>query len=204
MIATETSDELLASRYGEVINQILTDKPEFAPVVKEEPRTQRGRPAKDRIYPVRPAHRGEPFEEDVYGDDLALVEHEESSRATVAVPGSVHRVRSAKAPERELGEVTVNTKAGVQLRFAALGGLEAPYRWNLDGPGDLTLDINTDHKLYKESDRQGGAMHRLHCAWPVSLALAERAHPISGQGVADFLEALSYELYSGWGRRRRG
>lgn len=46
-------------------------------------------------------------------------------------------------------------------------------------------------------------MHRLHCAWLVSLALAERAHPISGNAVADFLEALSYELYNGWGRRRR-
>lgn len=200
----ETSDELLASRYGEAINKILSDKPEFAPVIQQEPRTQRGRPAKDRIYPVRPAGRSEPFEEDVYGDALALVWREESGRATIAVPGSVRRVKSAKAPERELGGVTVNTKAGVQLRFAALGPLEAPYRWNLDDPGELTLDLNTDHKLFKEADRQGGAMRRLHCAWLVSLALAERAHPISGQGVADFLEALSYELYSEWGRRGRG
>jgi hypothetical protein len=201
--ATETSDALLASRYGEVINQILSDKPEFAPVLQQAPRTQRGRPAKDRIYPVRPAHRSAPFEADVYGDDLALVERVEKSNATVAIPGAVRRVTADKAPDLELGEVTINTTAGVQLRFAALGPLEAPYRWNLDDPGELTLDLNTDHKLYKEADRQGASMHRLHCAWLVSLALAERVHPTSGHAVADFLEALSYELYSGWGRRRR-
>ena len=121
----------------------------------------------------------------------------------MAVPGSVRRAKSAKAPERELGTVTINTKAGVQLRFAALGALEAPYLWNLGDPAELTLDLNTDHKLFKEADRQGGAMRRLHCAWLVSLALAKRAHPLSGEGIADFLEALSYELYSECGRRGR-
>jgi hypothetical protein len=58
---------------------------------------------------------------------------------------------------------------------------------NLDDPGELTLDLTTDHKVYKETERQSGALHRLALRLAVSLALAERAHPI-GHAVADFLE----------------
>ncbi len=200
--------ELLASRYGDVLYKVLTDHPELAPVIGEPAKTSRGRPAQDRIYPVRRTGHVHAFERNPYGSELAVEEVPESGTAQSVVTGS--RLRTDRAADSqdgaeslEAGEMIVNTTAGIRLQFLSLGPREAPYRWSLEKPDELTLDINTDHKLYGETDRPGGPLHRLHCSWLVALALAERAHPSSGLAIADFVEMFSWELFEGWTGRRR-
>lgn len=195
------SDETVASRYGEVINEILEGKPELAPVLTGEAEKGRGRPAKDRIYPVRFRDNNKPFEPGPYGEDLAVTSEKVTSATTRAIPGQVRASKNEEIEELPIGERTINTRAGVKLRFAALGGLEAPYRWNLDYSDDdseLTLDINTDHKLYAQTGRAGNPMHRLHCAWIVAMALAEKNSSTIGQQFAETIESLSYELFRDW------
>lgn len=201
--SAEELDEAISSRYGEGINLVLQDKPELAPVVKSEPVTSRGRPAKDRIYPIRPSGEKRPFVVSKYGEDVAISQDKVADKSVRAVTGSTAR-RSHDATdvvEADVGTTVVNTTAGIRLRFVRLGPIEGPYRWNLDSPDALALDINTDHKLYAASGRPGSAPHRLHCAWIVALALAEHSMPTAGARLADQLEVLSYELYEAWGRR---
>lgn len=195
------SDEAVASRFGEVINELLEDKPELAPVLRGQAERGRGRPAKDRIYPVRVTETNRPFEPGPFGDDLAVVSEKTTSATTRAIAGQARASKSEEIEELPIGERTINTRAGVKLRFAALGGLEAPYRWNLeyeDDDSELTLDVNTDHKLYARTGKAGSPMHRLHCAWIVAMALAERNSPTIGQQFADTVELLSYELFRDW------
>jgi hypothetical protein len=197
--------EALASRYGGALNRLLQDHPEFAPVVEQRAETRRGRPAHDRIYPVRPADGAKPFELDPYGSDIAIVEEQRNGSRRTAT-GSVRRIEAPESPPRTVGEIKINTTAGIKLQFRELGGLEAPYRWSLEDPENLALDVNTDHKLYKELmelDRPGGPIHRLHCAWIIALALAERANPTAGQQLADVVESMSFELYEQWTPRAR-
>ena len=205
----QETDELLASRYAESINQILNDKPELAPVIDVEAERSRGRPAKDRIYPIRPSGERVPFETHPYGSEIAIANEDEHARVRRARAGSLLRSAPADALDDETGigqlergDRVVNTTAGVRLRFVPLGVLEAPYVWALDNPRELTLDINTEHKLYGQVGRPGSALHRLHCAWLVSLALAERNMPSAGR-LADYLETLSYELILAWSSPRR-
>lgn len=193
--------EPVATRFGKVLNELLDDRPEFAPVVEMELKTERGRPAKDRIYPVRPAGETVPFQEDLYGDDVAIESIKEIQTARRVAPGHVRR--RASEPERmELGERVVNTRAGIRLRFSELGEIEAPYRWALEDPDDLALDINLDHPLYPAEERPGSAPHRLHCAWVVSLALAERRQPAIAQQLADFTETVAADLFQAWAGQR--
>lgn len=194
--------EAWASRYGEVVSQLLRDHPEFAPVVDQPARTARGRPAKDRIYPVRPSGDLMPFERDAYGKEVAIAPERHTMKSRRAVSGSFLRARTKNAEELEAGEITVNTPAGVRLRFVSLGAMEAPYRWSLEGSDELTLDVNTEHKLYPELGRPGTSPHRLYCAWLIALALAERANPSAGQWLSDYIETLSYELFTRWGPSR--
>lgn len=196
--------ESLASRYGKGLNEVLEEKPEFAPVVDAAPKTSRGQPAKDRIYPVRPTGDVEYFEEHDAGTDLAVVEEEELSRIKRATTGSALRKKSRTSHRRPLATVLRNTRAGVKLRFAALG-LEGPYKWDIEDPEDLALAINTDHALYRllsQDFRPGSVPHRLLCSWLVALALSERSHPVTGPGMAADLETVSYELYSKWMPRK--
>jgi hypothetical protein len=102
----------------------------------------------------------------------------------------------------ELGNRAASTKAGIRLRFSELGEGEAPYVWTLDDPDELALDINLDHPLYPIEERPGSSSHRLHCAWVVSLALAERRQPALGAHLADFTETVAADLFQGWGGRR--
>jgi hypothetical protein len=195
-------DDSLASRYGEVLNQIMQDKPELAPVLRSEPKLSPGRPAKDRIYPVRPTGQRGPFQPDIYGADLALAEDETLQRVARAIQGNAKRLAQGQAADAELAVQVTNTTAGVRLRFSALGTLEGPYRWTLDQVDELTLDINVDHPLYRQAAAMRGAIHRLHCAWLVSLALAEASNPIGGRRLVDYLEDMTFELFSRWAQRR--
>jgi hypothetical protein len=190
----------LAARYGKTVNQVVEDKPELAPVIEQPAERSRGRPGKDRLYPARPVGKASPFDVSVEGADLAIEEKtDQVSRGVVT--GSKLRPEARKAPALELADIVVNTTAGVQLQFAALGPFEAPYRWELDDPAELMLSINTDHKMYLDAlgqGRVGNPTHRMYCAWVVALAMAERRLPTSGRALSDYLEALSYELFSGW------
>lgn len=198
--------EALASRYGGALKQILDDHPELAPVLEQKAETRRGRPAHDRIYPIRPTGDAEPFELDPYGSDIAIVDESVNGKVRHARTGSLRRIEEEKSPTRQIGEIKINTKAGIKLQFRALGAFEGPYRWTLDDPEDLALDINIDHKLYKalmELDRPGSPIHRLHCAWIIAVALAERSSPNAGQQLADLVESMSFELYQQWSPRGR-
>lgn len=199
----DESLEGLASRYGKALNEILSAKPEFAPVLPAPAKTSRGQPAKDRIYPVRPSGKTEPFEERDAGTDLAIVEKDENSKVKRPTSGAALRTQAKGSKRLAVGEIIINTKAGVRLRFVPLGPLDEPYRWDLDDAEDLSLAINTEHALYRSLDvRPGSVAHRLLCAWLVSLALAERSHPATGTSIAADLETISYELFNAWGPRR--
>lgn len=99
-------------------------------------------------------------------------------------------------------DVASSTPAGIRLRFAALGGLEGPYAWHLSDPEETSLDINTDHHLYRAAGKPGQPMHRMLCAWLVSMAIAEQRRPRLGSAYADEVETLCYELFERWGERR--
>ena len=197
-------NDSLASRYAQALSALLADNPELAPIVEQPAVTTPGRPAKDRIYPVRPLDDVQPFAVDAYGDDVAVERREETQSVRRAINGTIKRnAPRGQLPSMPLGEVKVNTSAGVRLRFANLGPLEGPYRWNLDDPGDLTLDVNVEHKLYQETERPGGSLHRMYCAWVVGLALTERAFPAGATLLSDTLETLTYELFSRWSPKRQ-
>jgi hypothetical protein len=200
-------DELepVASRFGKVLNQLLDDRPELAPVVESKAITERGRPAKDRIYPIRPTGKKLPFSPDSYGRDLAIEVSTEELRTSVVKTGN--SVRRGGSPAEEVSEMqegnrTLNTRAGIQLRFSALGAVEAPYVWATEDAENLALDVNTEHPLYPASERPGSVAHRLHCAWVVSVALADRRQPNVGQQMADFTETVAANLFAEWGGRK--
>jgi hypothetical protein len=192
----------MATRFGKVVNELLDDRPEFAPVVEAEVRTERGRPAKDRIYPIRPSGEMVPFQEDLYGEDIAIESTKEAVTTRRPLPGHARRQAAQDATRMERGNRIVSTKAGIRLRFSELGETEAPYVWALDDPEELALEINIDHPLYPSDERPGSTAHRLHCAWVVSLALAERRQPALGAHLADFTETVAADLFRGWGGRR--
>ena len=202
--ATEGPEQILATRMGEAIRKVLEDKPEFAPILDTPAERGRGRPAQDRIYPARSTGQRVPFVASPYGQSLAIheaLEHVQTRRvATGNVPraGSRHELTD-DVELLESADVTVNTKAGVRMALSPLGALEAPYRWELTNPSDLMLHINTEHPMYKATGQPGGAPHRLHCAWLVSMAFAEVSMPQATSLVSDFVESLSYELYREWG-----
>jgi hypothetical protein len=207
----ESEHEQVASRYGETLKRTLDDHPDLAPVLREPARTSRGRPALDRIYPARPTGERQAFVADPYGTDFAIRSSVESDAVSKVVAGSALRSggdgaeRDDDVETLETAEVVRNTPAGIRLRFVPLGGFEAPYRWALGDSPELSLDINTDHKLYVQSiDRPGGAQHRLYCSLMISLALGELAHPSTGPAVAAYVETLAYELFDGTAGRRRG
>jgi hypothetical protein len=195
------SDEAWASRLGEGLNRVLRDKPELGPVIPVAKVTKRGRPANDRIYPVRPTGRVVPFERSPYGADVAIEADRERGKVLRAVAGATLRARNGHE-ELELGDVTVNTAAGIRLRVVPLGLFEGPYRWNLEDPERLTLDINAEHRLYLAAGRPGSLGHRFHLAWVVSVAIAEQMSPGSGRRLADYLETMSSELIDAWGPLR--
>jgi hypothetical protein len=192
--------DALASRYGTALNRLLQDRPEFAPVLEQKAGAQRGRPAHDRIYPIRALGESKPFELDHYGRDVAIMEGN-GGPSRRAATGSIRRSEATDSPAREIGEVKVNTKAGIRLQFRGLGGFEATHRWNLDDPENLTLDINTENKLYEQlmsAQQPGSPVHRLHCSWIVALALAERSSPSAGPPLAELVESVSTDLYGQW------
>jgi hypothetical protein len=194
---TALEEEALATSFGEALNRLLRDRPELTPVVSDPAPVSRGRPRKDRIYPIRHNEGAEavPFDAGEYGDRLAVKEEPGSAMTVRATTGSVLRRATEGTELASLGEVVQNPAAGLRLRFAALGRLEAPYRWDLtDDPPSLAL--NTDHKLYRSLGSPAEAPGRLHAAWLVALAFAELANPSSGQMLADYLETVSYELFT--------
>jgi hypothetical protein len=196
----------LATRYGEVLNAVLEEKPELSFIVTTTVVPSPGRPAKDRIYPARPTGFTKPFLPAVTGKDLALIKSTEL--ATVEQPAKGQFVEDSNpdsefAEEMQELEIKAITPAGIRLRFIGLGGLEAPYRWNLAEPTELSLDINTDHALYLEVEKGGtSSMHRLLCAWIISTALAERRRPKVGASFAEDVETVCYELFTRLSRRR--
>jgi hypothetical protein len=68
----EVSLSAIATRCGEVVNQVLSDHPEIAPVLEQKAERSRGRPAQDRLYPARPTGEQAPFETAVPRSDLAI------------------------------------------------------------------------------------------------------------------------------------
>lgn len=200
--ATLSSNETVATRYGEGVKNVLEAHPELTPVLETPARSARGRPAKDRIYPARPTGSQRPFISSLEGEDLAITEVDEPIRRRTVTTGSALRTRTKTSSDAEMAEITVNTAAGVRLRFVPLGRLEAPYRWNTSIPDQLSLDVNTDHKLYQEAGRPVSSTHRLHCAWLIAMALAERTMTHAGAHFADLVENLSYELFSEWAAPR--
>lgn len=205
--SSQGPEQILAVRLGEAIHRILEDKPEFAPIVNAPAERGRGRPALDRIYPARSTGDRVPFVPSPYGQSLAIREDDEQFEIRRLDTGNILRAGARNEADRitdnievvEKADITVNTKAGVRLAFSPLGTLEAPYRWELDDPNDLTLHINVEHPMYKATGRPGGAPHRLHCAWLVSMAFAEMIMPRATNQVGDFVESLCYELYREWG-----
>lgn len=197
-----TSDDTVATRYGEGVKNVLEAHPELTPVLDSPARAARGRPAKDRIYPARPTGERRPFAASLEGEDVAIMELEEPALRRALTTGSALRSSARDSVEAELAEITVNTAAGVRLRFVPLGKLEAPYRWNTNTSDQLSLDINTDHKLYQEAGRPVSSTHRLHCAWLIAMALAERTMTSVGAHFADLVENLSFELFAEWGQPR--
>lgn len=196
--------EALATSFGEALNRLLNDRPELTPVVSEEAPSSRGRPRKDRVYPVRPDPEGRtvPFEEEEFGESLAVREDDGGGTTLRAAAGSVLRRSSGEAAPARLGEIVQNPAAGIRVDFAPLGRLEAPYRWDLD-QDPPTLALNTDHKLFRSLGDPTAEPGRLHAAWLVALAFAELANPARGQLLADYLETVSYELFSRLGSASR-
>jgi hypothetical protein len=188
--------EALAASFGEALNRLLHDRPELTPVVSGEAPSSRGRPRKDRVYPVRPDSQGRtvPFEDEEFGESLAVREDEGGGKTLRAASGSVLRRASSEAAIATLGEIVQNPAAGIRVDFAPLGRLEAPYRWNLD-EDPPTLGLNIDHKLFRSLGDPATDAGRLHAAWLVALAFAELANPSRGQLLADYLETVSYELF---------
>lgn len=199
------SADALASRYGEILNAVLEEKPELSLVVTTAVVPSPGRPAKDRIYPARPTGVAKPFLVDVAGTEFAVIKSTELGTVEQPARG---RFTEGSDPESEFAEemqeleIKAITPAGIRLRFVGLGHFEAPYRWNLADPSELSLDINTDHALYREVEGLGAAMHRLLCAWIISTALAERRRPKMGASFAEDIETVCYELFTRWSRRR--
>lgn len=197
--------DALATRYGEVLNAVLEEKPELSLIVTTTVVPSPGRPAKDRIYPARPTGLTKPFLADGAGKELAFIKSTEL--ATVEQPAKGQFVEDSD-PESEFAEemreleIKAITPAGIRLRFTGLGHFEAPYRWNLADPTELSLDINTDHALYREVEGSGTATHRLLCAWIISTALAERRRPKVGASFADDIETVCYELFTRLSKRR--
>jgi hypothetical protein len=204
-VSVASGPDNLAVRYGEVLNAILEDKPELSFVVTSAVVPSPGRPAKDRMYPARPTGATKPFLAEVTGPDLALIKSNEL--ATVEQPAK-GRFTADSDPEAEFAdemrelEIKAITPAGIRLRFIGLGHFEAPYRWNLVDPVELSLDINTDHALYREVEKSGPAMHRLLSAWIISMALAERRRPKVGASFAEDVETVCYELFTRLSKRR--
>lgn len=203
--SVDSVDDTLASRYGEVLNAVLEEKPELSLIVNTAVVPSPGRPAKDRMYPARPTGVTKPFVADVAGTEFAMIKGTEL--ATVEQPAK-GRFTEDSDPDFEFSdelaelEIKAITPAGIRLRFASLGHFEAPYRWNLADPTELSLDINVDHALYREVEGMGSAMHRLLCAWIISTALAERRRPKLGANFAEDIETVCYELFTRLSRRR--
>lgn len=196
--------EALATSFGEALNRLLNDRPELTPVVSEEAPSSRGRPRKDRVYPVRPDPQGRtvPFEEEEFGESLAVSEDDGGGTILRAAAGSVLRRSGGEAAPARLGEIVQNPASGIRVGFTPLGRLEAPYRWDLD-QDPPTLSLNTDHKLFRSLGDPTAEPGRLHAAWLVALAFAELANPARGQLLADYLETVSYELFSRLGSTSR-
>jgi hypothetical protein len=193
-----STDEAVATRYGEGVKKVLEAHPEITPVVETPAKATRGRPANDRIYPARPAGVRRQFVAGLEGTDLALTTGTDIVERREVTTGSALRGPTDESSEEELADIKVNTSAGVRIRFVPLGSIEAPYRWNLGATDQLSLDINTDHKLYQEAGRPTTASHRLHCAWMIAMALTERTMNGAGERFADLVESLSYELFAEW------
>ncbi len=188
--------EALATSFGEALNRLLKDRPELAPVIAGEAPSSRGRPRKDRIYPVRPDSQGRmvPFEEEEFGESLALKE-DSDGKILRAASGSILRRANEEAAPARLGEIVQNPAAGIRVDFLPLGRLEAPYRWDLDQEPPM-LALNIDHKLMRSLSDPMGQAGRLHSAWLIALAFAELANPTRGQLLADYLETVSNELFN--------
>jgi hypothetical protein len=188
--------EALAARFGEALNRLLDDRPELTPVLSSRAPSSRGRPRKDRVYPVRPDPSGKtvPFEEEEFGESLAVREDSGTGKILRASAGSVLRRASGEATPSTLGEIVQNPAAGIRVDFASLGRLEAPYRWDLDQEPP-TLALNVDHKLFRALGDPTADPGRLHAAWLIALAFAELANPSRGQLLSDYLETVSYEIF---------
>lgn len=203
--STTSGTDPLATRYGEVLNAVLEEKPELSLIVTTTVVPSPGRPAKDRIYPARPTGSARPFLPEAAGKELALIKSTEL--ATVEQPAKGQFIEESHpdsefAEEMQELEIKAITPAGIRLRFTNLGVFEAPYRWNLAEPTELSLDINTDHALYREVEKGGTSMHRLLCAWIISTALAERRRPKVGPGFAEDIETVCFELFTRLSGRR--
>jgi hypothetical protein len=195
-------EESLAARYGEGVKNVLEAHPELTPVLDTPAKATRGRPANDRIYPVRPASASRPFAASLEGQDAAIIESTETVVRRAVTTGSALRRPTENSVDAVIGEIKINTTAGIRLRFVPLGKLEAPYVWNTALADQLSVDVNTDHKLYQEAGRPGSASHRLHCAWLIAMALTERTLTTAGAQFADLVESLSYELFAEWATPR--
>lgn len=187
-----------ASRYAEGLYEVLQDKPELAPIVTTVASRTRGRPAKDRIYPARSTGTRKPFLADEGGERRARLTSKEVATVESVVAGEVTDAEDEFAEILEELEIASSTTAGISLTFSSLGGLEGPYRWNLGDPSELSLDINTDHALYRAAGRPGLPLHRMLCAWLVSMAIAEQRRPRVGAAFADEVDSLCHELFSKW------